>query len=111
MGDITVPEITTEQLAKANWQDVVVLDVREPAEYLQGHVPGVILVPMGQLPSRLADFERARPVYLICATGNRSAVMAEVMIRAGFDAHNVAGGTAEWERTGRPIETGAPETS
>ena len=110
MGDITVPEITTEQLAGADWQDVVVIDVREPAEYLAGHVPGVIPVPMGQLPSRLADFERTRPVYLICASGQRSAVMAGVMIRAGFDAYNVAGGTAEWERSGRPIQTGAPDT-
>lgn len=106
MRDTTVPEITTDQLARAQVEDPVVIDVREVYEYLAGHVSGVIPVPMGQLPSQLNDLDRARPVYLICATGNRSTVMAEVLIRAGFDAYSVAGGTAEWARHGRAVEAG-----
>ncbi|MDN5771638.1 MAG: MBL fold metallo-hydrolase [Microlunatus sp.] len=103
-----VPEVTIEGLAQARADNAVVIDVRETHEYLAGHVPGVVAVPMGLLPSRLRELDRTLPVYLICATGNRSAVMAEVLIQAGFDACSVAGGTVEWERAGRAIETGAP---
>jgi rhodanese-related sulfurtransferase len=45
-------------------------------------------------------------VYVICATGNRSATMCRVLAAAGFDALNVAGGTTAWIRSGRAVETG-----
>ena len=48
------------------------VDVREAREYADGHVPGAVLMPMGQLASRLAELDRAKPVFVICASGNRS---------------------------------------
>lgn len=103
---IRTPEIDIAQLDRAGAARVV--DVREPAEYVAGHVPGAMLLPMGQLASRLAELDKARPVYLICASGNRSAAMADLLVAAGYDAYSVAGGTAAWARSGRAVETGAP---
>ncbi len=81
-----------------------VIDIREASEFAQGHVPGVIHIPMAQLSTRAAELDRNQPVYLICASGNRSSRMAELLTSAGFDASSVAGGTQAWEQSGRPIE-------
>ncbi len=102
------PEIDIDKLATSAEQRATVIDVREPGEYVAGHVPGATPVPMGQLPSRLGELDRSRPVYVVCASGNRSAAMTDVLVANGFDAYSVAGGTAAWARSGRPVETGAP---
>ncbi len=81
-----------------------VVDVREPAEYAEGHVPGVVHIPMAQLPARAAELDRDKPVYVICASGNRSSAMADFLTSAGFQAYSVAGGTKAWAESGRPIE-------
>ncbi|MEV6413614.1 rhodanese-like domain-containing protein [Kribbella sp. NPDC051718] len=107
----TTPEIDVDRLARARSDGATVVDVRESSEYLAGHVPGSVPVPMGRLPSRLADLDKSRPVYLVCASGNRSAAMADLLLVAGFDAYSVAGGTAAWVRSGRSVETDAPGSS
>jgi rhodanese-related sulfurtransferase len=101
-----MPEATVSQFAAVLADGAVVLDVREPGEYVGGHVPGAVLMPMGQVASRVSELDRNRPVYVICASGNRSVAMAEYLARAGFDARSVAGGTAAWARSGRPVVTG-----
>lgn len=106
MSDIT-PEIDVDQLAKAHEERASVVDVREPSEFHGGHVPGAVLMPMGQLASRLDEIESDRPVYVVCATGNRSAAMTDLLVSRGYDAYSVAGGTAAWGRSGRPVETPA----
>ncbi len=97
-------EIDIDQAAAAFEQDVTVLDVREPEEYREGHVPGAVLIPTGQLADRMDELDRDRPVYVVCASGNRSSAMTELLTAAGFDATNVAGGTSAWMRSGRPTE-------
>ena len=103
----TTSEIDVDRLAGAQAAGAIVVDVREASEYVAGHVPGAVLMPMGQLPSRMGELERTRPVYVVCASGNRSAAMTDLLVAAGYDAHSVAGGTAAWARSGRPLETGA----
>ena len=78
--------------------------VRGDRAYVSGHVPRAVLVPMGQLASRLGELDREHPVYVICATGNRSAAMTHVLRASGYDAYSVAGGTSAWARSGRPLE-------
>jgi rhodanese-related sulfurtransferase len=99
-----VRETTIDQLAAALDEGAPVLDVREPAEFRKGHVPGATNIPMGQLTARLGEIDRDRPVHVVCASGNRSSAMADVLTAAGFDAINVAGGTSAWIRSGRSIE-------
>ncbi len=85
-----------------------VVDVREPAEYLAGHVPGAASVPMGQLPDRLSEIDRSKPVFVICQSGGRSSAMTDVLLHHGFVAQSVAGGTAAWIASRRPVDTGTP---
>jgi rhodanese-related sulfurtransferase len=102
---MTAPEIDIETLAASREQGVV-LDVREPDEYVEAHVPDAVLMPMGQVASRMAELDKNTPVYVICASGQRSLAIAEVLNRAGYDATSVAGGTIAWMRSGRHIATG-----
>ena len=99
------PEINIEDFA-ADRQSGTLIDVREPVEYSAGHVSGAVLVPMGQLAARVHELDRSRPVYVICATGNRSLPAADLLRSAGFDAWSVAGGTAAWAGSGRRVEGG-----
>lgn len=101
-----VPEIDVDRLAQAVDGGAAVVDVREPGEYAAGHVPGAVLIPMGQLPGRTAELDRGTPVYVVCASGNRSSAMTSFLQRAGFDAYSVAGGTQGWARSGRPVVSG-----
>lgn len=98
--------VTLPQFAAALADGAAVVDVREPSEYVSGHVPGARLMPMGQLPSTVHELDRDRPVYVICASGNRSSAMADYLVRAGFDARSVDGGTSAWTQSGRPVVTG-----
>ncbi len=84
----------------------LVVDVREPLEYLGGHVPGAISMPLAQVPLRRDTLPRDRTVYVICATGNRSKIGAELIGCIGVDAVSVGGGTQAWQSLGRPVVTG-----
>lgn len=82
-----------------------VLDVREPWEFQQGHVPGAVLIPLGQLAGRLGELDPQQPVAVICASGNRSQSAAALLGQKGFTTlFNVAGGTGTWVRQGLPVE-------
>ncbi len=100
------PEIDVDQLDAAVRTGGAIVDVREPSEYVSGHVPGAVLIPMGQLPGRVEELDRTRPVYVVCASGNRSASMTDFLRAAGFDAYSVAGGTSDWASSGRSVVAG-----
>jgi rhodanese-related sulfurtransferase len=99
-------EVDIDQFAQAHAAGATVVDVREAREYVEGHVPGATLIPMGHLPSQMHRLEKDEPVYLICRSGNRSLAMADLLIASGFDARSVAGGTVDWIRSGRPVVEG-----
>lgn len=105
------PEIDIDRLGRARSDEAIVIDVREANEYVDGHVPGATLVPMSEMTSRLGELDRSRPVYVVCASGNRSAAMTDLLLAAGFDAYSVVGGTTAWIQAGRPLETGIPTSS
>ncbi|MER7753766.1 rhodanese-like domain-containing protein [Kitasatospora sp. NPDC097643] len=98
-------EVDIEAFAAAREGGVLVLDVRETFEFAMGHVPGARSLPLGMLSGGLAELPRDRAVMVICASGNRSQVGAELLARAGFDAASVRGGTAAWSRSGRELTT------
>ena len=88
-------------------EDTVLIDVREPVEYAEAHVPGAHLIPMGQLASRLDEVPHDKTVYVICRTGNRSGQMGPLLDAHGFDSVNVLGGTKAWVEAGHHYDTGA----
>jgi rhodanese-related sulfurtransferase len=99
------PEISIEDYATERPTGVTI-DVRERAEYARAHVPGAVLLPMGQLASRLSEIDRSARVHVICASGNRSKAMTDLLVAAGYDAASVAGGTSAWIASGRTVEAG-----
>ena len=83
----------------------VVVDVRETWEYRQGHIPGAVLIPLGQLSSRLNELNPERPVAVICASGSRSQSAAALLGQKGFKTvFNVSGGTGAWQYSGLALE-------
>ena len=92
-------------LEPTNGDRPVVLDVREPWEFRQGHVPGAVLIPLGQLAHKVEELDPDRPVAVICATGNRSQSAAALLGQKNFKkVYNVATGTSGWARQGLPLE-------
>lgn len=103
---MSVSEIDVDQLAGVMPSGPNVIDVREPDEYVAGHVPGAVLVPLATVPDSLGLFSAEGPTYLICLSGARSMRAAEYAAEAGFEVVNVAGGTKAWIESGRDVVTG-----
>lgn len=83
-----------------------VLDVREPAEYTAGHLPGATSIPQADLASRVAEVPRDRELLLVCAGGGRSLRSAQYLRAVGYErVTNLEGGTSGWVAAGHPVET------
>ncbi|MDR3683623.1 MAG: rhodanese-like domain-containing protein [Geothrix sp.] len=70
------------------------VDVRTPAEFAQGNVPGSVNIPLDQLLARMGEIDRTRPVLLFCASGGRSGMAKQVLDREGYaQTHNAGAWT------------------
>ena len=77
----------------------VLLDVREPWEVEIAALQGSLAIPMGEVPARIDDIPRDRPIVCVCHHGVRSLQVAHYLARRGFDAlFNLAGGIDAWAR-------------
>ncbi|HUR63682.1 MAG TPA: HesA/MoeB/ThiF family protein [Candidatus Thermoplasmatota archaeon] len=90
-----VTDIPVHELAPRLGQ-FFLLDVREPEEHEEFALPHSLLVPLGQLPRRLAELPRDRPIAVYCAVGGRSARATDFLRAQGFNAVNVRGGVRAW---------------
>jgi len=74
------------------------LDVRQPAEYEQGHLSGARLIPLKELPERLGELTPDHPVLAYCAVGGRSRAAAQYLSGQGFNqVYNLSGGIKAWQ--------------
>ena len=99
-------EVDIQQLEKARAEGTPLVDVREVEEYVEGHVPGAILLPMSEIAERADEVPAGGPVYVICHLGGRSLKVVQWLRQQDVDAYSVAGGTKAWADSGRPIVTG-----
>jgi rhodanese-related sulfurtransferase len=86
----------------------VLLDVRTPAEFADGHLAGATNVDMqaADFAARLATLDRSARYALYCRSGHRSGIAADQMRAAGFgDVVDLAGGITAWTAAGRPVTT------
>ena len=91
---IDVLELAGKQQANESF---FLLDVREPHESDLCQIPGAVLIPMGQVPNRLAEIPTDMPVVVHCHHGGRSARVAQYLQSQGFnDVSNLAGGIDQW---------------
>jgi rhodanese-related sulfurtransferase len=87
--------------ATAVGSDGQLIDVREPDEVAAGTLPGAVNIPLGDLENRLGELDRSRPLVLLCRSGGRSTIAAELVTTAGFeDVVNLVGGMLAFENAG-----------
>ncbi len=85
-------------LELAEWTDLtkdpnkVILDVRDPAEYQSGHIPGAINLPLNELRGRLTELPKDKEIWVYCRVGQRSYYANRVLSQKGFKARNLPGG-------------------
>lgn len=106
-----VQEVDVHTFAAAHADGALVIDVREPYEYVSGHVPGARLMPLDSVPLRGRELPAGKPVYVICASGNRSRTAASWLAQLGLDARSVAGGTGGWLSAGFPVVRGSAQNA
>jgi rhodanese-related sulfurtransferase/TusA-related sulfurtransferase len=79
-------------------EDILILDVRELAEYAFNHIPGAKSIPLGDLEGRLHELNAESKIFVICRTGSRSDLAAQKLTEAGFKyVFNVVPGMSEWD--------------
>ncbi|WP_240377920.1 sulfurtransferase TusA family protein [Bacillus piscicola] len=92
--------IDLEELrSKVDSQEAItILDVREPAEYAFGHIPGAINIPLGELEDRMVEINQENDVHVICRTGNRSDLASQKLTKKGYKkVRNVVPGMTKWD--------------
>jgi len=85
----------------------LLVDVREPHEFLRVRAAGAVLYPTSSFLLRSEELPRDRPLHVICASGSRSRGVTAWLLRNGWsDVHDVAGGMAAWLRAGLEVRRG-----
>lgn len=102
-------EVSPQDAVDLHGRGAVLLDVREPDEWVAGHAPGAMHVPLAGVSDAAARFA-GQEVLTVCRSGGRSAKAAETLAKAGVKVRNVAGGMTSWAAAGLPVvrDSGAP---
>jgi rhodanese-related sulfurtransferase len=91
-----------EMLKESNVQ---LIDVRNPDEYAEGHIPGAKLIPVDDLFVRVDELDKDKRLLFTCAVGVRSALACEIAAAIGhIDLYNIEGGTEAWIESDYPVE-------
>jgi glyoxylase-like metal-dependent hydrolase (beta-lactamase superfamily II)/rhodanese-related sulfurtransferase len=91
--------------------ETVLLDVREPQEFADGHVPGARNLPQADLATRLNEVPRDCPIYVICQGGFRSLRAAQFLAQMGFkDVASIKGGTEGWRSAKKSLTLGEADS-
>ena len=103
-----IAEISVTELEKLIAAGSLLIDVRETDEFVAGHVPTAISIPLSTVQDRVDEFRHQGTVYVICQVGGRS--MRACQYLADFEINNlvnIAGGTTGWIALGNDVVTGA----
>ena len=111
--EIIVPEISPADLKNeiTGTSCPLLLDIREHYEWNQVRIPGsaerpVLHIPMNDIPSRLGDLPKEKPIIVFCAHGSRSYSVTAWLNEQGYNARNLAGGITQWSLQGGDVQTG-----
>ncbi len=116
LAGMVAANVLRGDLELAPWDGIenagaLLLDVRNPDEFTQGHLPGAINIPLAELRSRLSELPRDREIWVNCAVGQRSYYAVRVLVQHGFRARSLPGGFLTWtlKRPVTPAPSAAPE--
>lgn len=98
----TVPTMHIKELAEMNLpSSTLLLDVRTPAEYADGHLSGAVNIPLSELEDHLDELRLYRQVLVYCRSSNRSNTACQLLTRAGIqNSLNLDGGIVAWREQG-----------
>lgn len=96
-------EVTALRAAQLVQAGAMLLDVREPDEWQAGHAPAAVHLAMSTIAQRAGELPSDRQIICVCHLGQRSALVAEALRRAGWDAVNLIGGMESWAAAGLPV--------
>lgn len=108
-GQFETPAMTPDELhdRQAGEAPLLVLDVRDPAEYRVGHVPGAFNLPAAEIPDQLSAIEGQDGVVLYCIAGSRTQTAEQVLLKHGFgNVFHLEDGLTGWLDSGYPVEKG-----
>ena len=97
-----IHEITAQELKarRDRGENPLVIDVREDWELQLASIPGVVHVPMNQIPARIGEFQRDAETIVMCHAGGRSMRVAHFLANQGFtDVANLSGGISAWSES------------
>lgn len=103
-----LPSLSATELSEKlrNGKRPLILDVRQPEEYTQGHIAGSKLIPLGELGKRVNELPKDREVVCVCASGSRSRSATKYLLGQGYTAFDMKGGLFMWQRSRLPIKKG-----
>ncbi len=100
-------DISVQEAAKLRDEGAFVLDVREPSEWNEFHIPNATLIPLGQLEARVSEVPKDKPIVVVCRSGNRSATGRNILKDMGFtNVTSMKGGMTDWRSDGLPTVSG-----
>ena len=105
----TVNKLDTQNFDKKlkEAKDPVLIDVRTPGEYAQGHLANAISMDIysNDFKSRASKLDKSKPVFVYCKAGSRSDSAADVLSDLGFkEIYDLNGGIISWQKANKPIE-------
>lgn len=78
-------------------KNIHIIDVREAEEYIEGHIPGVPLLPMSEIPNKVDQLDKSAEYIFVCRSGRRSLEVAKFLQGEGIEkVHNYLGGMLDW---------------
>jgi rhodanese-related sulfurtransferase len=100
----SVRQLTAAELQERlrNNERLVMLDVRTPEEFADGHIAGSRLMPLPVVAARSQELPKDVPIVCVCRSGARSQAACESLERQGFAVMNLSGGMIAWKRAGLP---------
>ncbi|MBI5702988.1 MAG: rhodanese-like domain-containing protein [Chloroflexi bacterium] len=94
-------EVSVTEAAALRDAGAFILDVRQPEEWNESHIPGATLIPLGELASRVNELPKDQKIVVVCRSGNRSAQGRDILLAAGFEqVTSMAGGIKQWTAAG-----------
>jgi rhodanese-related sulfurtransferase len=104
VADATPKEVSRAEAREMLDDGAQLVDVRADHEWEAGHLPGAVHITLPDLPARIEEIDKDRPVIIYCRGGNRSTMAAGALAEAGYDVAKLSEGAVGWEEEGLPFE-------
>jgi rhodanese-related sulfurtransferase len=104
----SIPKLTAVEVSEKLkfGKHPLVIDVRQPEEFHQGHIAGAKLIPLGELYKRMKDLPQSREIVCVCASGSRSSSAARTLAKEGYAVFDMQGGMLAWKHAKLPVQKG-----